>query len=115
MKDSSWIVLILVLGIISTTVQNFFMMQEVALLEKKMETAQKEYEGHLDDVYFLMKSDSARLYTIMDTEVRILHYAKPHKHPMWACPECAEQKQRGDKDDVQSRDKHGEGEKEAGG
>ena len=52
MKDSSWIVLILVLGIISTTVQNFFMMQEVALLEKKMETAQKEYEGHLDDVYF---------------------------------------------------------------
>ncbi len=114
MKDSSWIILILVLGIVSTTIQNLFMMQEVTLLEEKMETAQKEYEGHLDDVYFLMKSDSARLYTIMDTEVRILHYAKPHKHPMWACPECAEQKQRGEKDDVQSRHKHVEGEKEAG-
>ena len=90
------------------------MMEEVVSLEKKMETAQKEYEGHLDDVYFLMKSDSARLYTIMDTEVRILHYAKPHTHPMWACPECAEQKQRGEKDDVQSRHKHVEGEKETG-
>ena len=114
MKDSSWIMLVLLLGIVSTTIQNFVMMEEVVSLEKKMETAQKEYEGHLDDVYFLMKSDSARLYTIMDTEVRILHYAKPHTHPMWACPECAEQKQRGEKDDVRSRHKHVEGEKEAG-
>lgn len=115
MKDSSWIILILVLGVISATIQNFFVIQEVTLLEKKMETAQEEYEGHLDDVYFLMKSDSARLYTIMDTEIRILHYAKPHTHPMWACPECAEQKQRGEKDDVQSRNKHDEGEEKAGG
>jgi len=112
MKDSSWIILILVLGVVSTTIQNFVMMQEVVLLEKKVETAQKEYEGHIEDVYFLMKSDSARLYTIMDTEVRILHYAKPHKHPMWACPECAEQKQRGEKDDVYGRDKDEEGKKE---
>ena len=112
MKDSSWIILILVLGVVSTTIQNFVMMQEVVLLEKKVETAQKEYEGHLEDVYFLMKSDSARLYTIMDTEIRILHYAKPHKHPTWACPECAEQKQRGEKDDVYGRDKHEEGKKE---
>jgi len=112
MKDSSWIILILVLGVVSTTIQNFVMMQEVVLLEKKVETAQKEYEGHIEDVYFLMKSDSARLYTIMDTEVRILHYAKPHKHPMWACPECAEQKHRGEKDDVYGRDKHEEGKKE---
>ena len=80
-----------------------------------MDIAQEEYEGHLDDVYFLMKSDSARLYTIMDTEIRILHYTKPHTHPTWACPECAEQKQRGEKDDVQSRDKHDEDKEKAGG
>jgi hypothetical protein len=115
MKDSSWIILILVLGVVSTTIQNFVMMQEVVLLEKKVETAQKEYEGHIEDVYFLMKSNGSILYTIMDTEVRILHYAKPHKHTVIGCPECVEQKQRGEKDDVQSRDKHDEGEKEAGG
>ena len=112
MKDSSWIILILLLGIISTTIQNFVTMQEVVSLEEKMETAQKEYEGHIEDIYLLMKSDGSKLYTIMDTEVRILHYAKPHKHTMVGCPECVEQKQRGEKDDVYGRDKHEEGEKE---
>lgn len=107
MKDSSWIVAILLLGIIGITTQNFFLMQ-------RMDESEAAYEQHLDDVYFLMKSDSSRLYTIMDTEVRILHYAKPHKHPMWACPECAEQKQRGDKDDVQSSSKHVKSKKEVG-
>jgi|TARA_R110000824_G_scaffold375708_1_gene566646 hypothetical protein len=112
MKDSSWVMLVLLLGIISTTIQNFVTMQEVVSLEEKMKIAQKEYEGHIEDIYFLMKSDGSKLYTIMDTEVRILHYAKPHKHTMVGCPECAEQKQRGEKDDVHGRDKHEEGEKE---
>ena len=91
-----------------------------SLLRSEILSLREETSGHADDIYFLMKSDSARLYTIMDTEVRILHYAKPHKHPMWACPECAEQKNR-EKLDVQkeiqgeSRHKHGaEGVGEAG-
>ena len=66
----------------------------ISLLRSEVLSLREEANGHAEDIYFLMKSDSARLYTIMDTEVRILHYAKPHKHPMWACPECAEQKDR---------------------
>ena len=65
-----------------------------SLLRSEILSLREEANGHAEDIYFLMKSDSARLYTIMDTEVRILHYAKPHKHAMWACPECAEQKDR---------------------
>lgn len=112
MSDSKWIVVIVLLGIVGTTIQNVFLREELngIVLESR-----KDYEQDLEDVYFLMKSDSARLYTIMDTEVRILHYAKPHKHAMWACPECAEQKQKGDEDDVQSGHKHVKGETEAGG
>ena len=65
-----------------------------SLLRSEVLSLRAETNGHVEDIYFLMKSDSSRLYTIMDTEVRILHYAKPHKHDMWACPECAEQKDR---------------------
>ena len=114
MKDSKWIVAILILGFAGIATQNALLMKELVFLQNRMEESQIEYEDHLEDVYFLMKSDSSRLYTIMDTEVRILHYAKPHKHPMWACPECAEQKQRGDKDDVQSSSKYVESKKEVG-
>ena len=81
-----------------------------SLLRSEILSLREETSGHAEDIYFLMKSDSARLYTIMDTEVRILHYAKPHKHDMWACPECAEQKDREKLDETlqnQSRHKHG--------
>ena len=26
----------------------------------------------------------------MDTIIRIFHYAKPHKGPVWNCPECSD-------------------------
>ena len=45
MKDSSWIVAILLLGIIGITIQNFFLMQ-------RMDESEATYEQHLDDVYF---------------------------------------------------------------
>ena len=80
-----------------------------SLLRSEILSLRQETNGHAEDIYFLMKSDSARLYTIMDTEVRILHYAKPHKHAMWACPECAEQKDRekiNASKTVQSQDRH---------
>ena len=66
----------------------------ISLLRSEVLSLRKEANGHAEDIYLLMKMDSSRLYTIMDTEVRILHYTKPHKHTTHGCPECAEQKDR---------------------
>ena len=68
--------------------------QEVKLLQNRISATSEEFDEHMEDIYLLMKMDSSRLYTIMDTEVRILHYTKPHKHATFGCPECAEQKDR---------------------
>jgi hypothetical protein len=45
---------------------------------------------HLEDIYGNSARENARTYTIMDTIIRIFHYAKPHKGPTWNCPECSE-------------------------
>ena len=80
--------------IIASAYQSYLLCEEVKVLESRISETSEEFDEHMDDIYLLMKMDSSRLYTIMDTEVRILHYAKPHQHPAWACPECAEQKDR---------------------
>jgi hypothetical protein len=43
---------------------------------------------HLDGIYRTATTDNSRTYTIMDTIIRIFHYAKPHRGPTWNCPEC---------------------------
>ena len=104
MKDSKWVIVMLLLSVVSITVQNY-------LLRTDISRSREAYKKDWDDVYFLMKSDSSKLYTIMDTEIRILHYAKPHKEPMWCCPECAEQKKRSDLDEpIQGVHRHKQGE-----
>ena len=50
---------------------------------------------HVEDIYKLSALDSIRGYVTMDTLIRVFHYAKPHKSPAWACPECAEIKKKG--------------------
>ena len=74
--------------------QTRLLCQKVESLEHRVSETSEEFDEHMNDIYLLMQSDSSKLYTIMDTEVRILHYAKPHKHTMVGCPECAEQKDR---------------------
>ncbi len=79
------------------------------LLRSEVLSLREETNGHAEDIYLLMQSDSSKLYTIMDTEVRILHYAKPHKHTMIGCPECAEQKDReklNAQKEIQSKGRH---------
>lgn len=111
MKDSKWIMIVVLLGVVAGTIQHAFLREEVGSLNVAIKQARKDYEKDLEDVYFLMKSDSSRLYTIMDTEIRILHYSKPHTEPMWCCPECAEQKKRASLDEpVPSVHRHKRGE-----
>ena len=88
MTDSKWVVIIVVCALSAITIQNLFVQREVLALKHNVTRSNEQYQKDLEDVYFLMKSDSSKLYTIMDTEIRILHYTKPHKEPMWCCPEC---------------------------
>lgn len=89
-RSKKVIVAILVFMTVAFTVQNATLLYHQELLQEKIDALQSRVDGHAEDTYVLMKSDSARLYTIMDTQIRTLHYAKPHTKPMWACPECAE-------------------------
>ena len=50
---------------------------------------------HVEDIYKLSALDSIRGYLTMDTLIRVFHYAKPHKSPAWACPECADIRKKG--------------------
>ena len=45
-------------------------------------------KDHLDGIYNTAVTDNSRTYTIMDTIIRIFHYAKPHNGSTWNCPEC---------------------------
>ena len=90
LRDKTIFVAILVCMTIAYTVQSSILLFNQEQLQSDIHLLRSEVEGHSEDVYTLMRSDSARLYTIMDTQIRILHYAKPHTKPMWACPECAE-------------------------
>jgi hypothetical protein len=109
MKDVKWLM------VVGLFLMNFvFTGLNSNNLRRDFDKAREDYKKDLEDVYTLMKGDSSRLYTIMDTEVRILHYAKPHTHPMWACPECSEQKDREKLDEsVQGFHRHKQGERPA--
>ena len=50
---------------------------------------------HVEDIYKLFVLDAVRGYVTMDTLIRVFHYAKPHKSPVWNCPECADIRKKG--------------------
>jgi hypothetical protein len=80
----------LVCAMVAFTIQSATLLYNQESLHEKVGQLRSQVDGHAEDVYFLMRSDSARLYTIMDTQVRTFHYAKPHAGPTRGCPECAE-------------------------
>ena len=47
-------------------------------------------EDEVENIYVLIQQINAREYTMMDTMIRIFHYAKPHAGPTRGCPECSE-------------------------
>lgn len=87
--------------------QTSLLCDQTKLLDNRISETSEEFDEHMNDIYLLMRSDSSKLYTIMDTEVRILHYAKPHQHVMVGCPECAEQKKIGEKLDEKLQGENG--------
>ena len=50
---------------------------------------------HIEDIYKLSVMESVRGYVTMDTLIRVFHYAKPHKGPVYGCPECADIRKKG--------------------
>ena len=84
------LMIVLVLAVGGLGAQNAMVYKAQLETQEEMLETQGQMNGHMEDYYTLMKSDSSRLYTIMDTLVRIFHYAKPHEKSSWSCPECAE-------------------------
>ena len=66
-RTSKFIVAMLTLMTIAFTVQ-------IAVLYNEVTELRSQVDGHAEDVYVLMKSDGARLYTIMDQSA--LRYMK---------------------------------------
>jgi len=62
---------------------------------KKHQESEKFVREHVEDIYKLFVLDSVRGYITMDTLIRVFHYAKPHKSPVWNCPECADIRKKG--------------------
>jgi cell division protein FtsL len=62
---------------------------------KIMQKDAKFIKEHIEDIYKLFVLDSVRGYVTMDTLIRVFHYAKPHKSPVWNCPECADIRKKG--------------------
>ena len=67
--------------------------QEVSIEEHQ--ESEKFVKEHVEDLYKLSVLDSVRGYVTMDTLIRVFHYAKPHKGPVYGCPECSDIKKKG--------------------
>ena len=67
--------------------------QQVSI--KKHQKSEEFVKEHIEDIYTLFVLDSIRGYVTMDTLIRVFHYAKPHKSPVWNCPECADIRKKG--------------------
>jgi len=50
---------------------------------------------NIEDIYKLSVLDSVRGYVTMDTLIRVFHYAKPHKGPVYGCSECSDIRKKG--------------------
>ena len=62
---------------------------------KRHQESEKFVKEHVEDIYKLSVLDSVRGYVTMDTLIRVFHYAKPHKGPVYGCPECSDIKKKG--------------------
>lgn len=50
--------------------------------------ALNEMGNQIRSIYTLLEMQGVNTYVIMDTQVRTFHYVKPHKGPVYFCPEC---------------------------
>ena len=67
--------------------------QEASIQEHQ--ASEKFVKEHVEDLYKLSVLDSVRGYVTMDTLIRVFHYAKPHKGPVYGCAECSDIKKKG--------------------
>ncbi|MFO1021528.1 MAG: hypothetical protein U0903_12650 [Planctomycetales bacterium] len=62
------------------------MSQQGAEIKKEKES----WEQNIAEIDDLIARQNQTMGVMMDTQVRIFHYARPHEYPITACPECAE-------------------------
>lgn len=62
-------------------------------LSAQLKGAQAEkanWEQNIAEIDDLIARQNQTMGVMMDTQIRIFHYAKPHDAPIYGCPECAE-------------------------
>lgn len=62
-------------------------------LSSQLKGAQAEkanWEQNIAEIDDLIARQNQTMGVMMDTQIRIFHYAKPHDAPIYGCPECAE-------------------------
>lgn len=84
MKQLAWIVGYLVVAAVSFMAGSWSQQLKAANAERR------EWEESVKDIDKLIAYQNSTMGTMMDTQVRIFHYVKPHKSPIMMCPECAE-------------------------
>jgi len=80
-----WVVVISV-GLIIYQQNELIRQQQAVVIQQQEDMA--FVKDHLEGIYMAARAENSRTYTIMDTIIRIFHYAKPHEGPTWNCPEC---------------------------
>ena len=84
------VIVYLIMGVLcfaTAASMGFTLYQQQVVIDQQQEDM-AFIKDHLDGIYNTAVTDNSRTYTIMDTIIRIFHYAKPHKGPTWNCPEC---------------------------
>ena len=76
--------------------------QQQAVIQKQEEDMAL-IKDHLEGLYTNSAVENSRTYTIMDTIIRIFHYAKPHKGSTWNCPECEDIRQESKGEKIKAR------------
>lgn len=60
----------------------------VILNNRYHKTVEEINKSDIVDFYNCVARIENRMFTVMDTQVRILHYSIPHKNNIVGCPDC---------------------------
>lgn len=80
-----WGAFIMLLSIIGTVGNLVEDINNEDIAEKVVKALEEHEKVFLDSIKYI----ETRSFTIMDTEMRILHHTIPHKHGIAGCPDCA--------------------------
>ena len=77
------------LGLVIISMLGYDILQKEEMI-KQHEADMSYIRENVDEIYRNTELANTRAFVIMDTLIRVFHYAKPHKEAAWCCPECSD-------------------------